>query len=412
MTRENKFNRNFFFLILGQISSLLGNFTLKFALSMYVLDRTGSASIFAGLLAMAMLPTILLSPLGGILADRANRRNIMVALDLLSGLFVLGACLLLPYGHDIFVIGALLVVLSILGAFESPTVQACVPQMLSGDRLIKGNAAVSQVAAAASLITPFSGSIFYSAFGIKPVLYVAVICFFITAFLECFIRLEYPKASHDMKVGAMIKEDFSVSMRFLCSEQPDILKLLLLAALVSFFVAGTAIVGYPFLVRNVLGLTAEYYGMAESVMGMAAILGSALVGIFAAKFHPRYLAGVFVSFGICLIPAGLAFLLPIGIWGQYVLLLAMFFACQFGCSVFSSYAISIIQTRTPEHLMGKVMSYVFTLSMCVQSIGQIAYGALFDLFFDSPCLVLLPSGVIICITGFLSIGFFRKLGKN
>ena len=62
--------------------------------------------------------------------------------------------------------------------------------------------------------------------------------------------------------------------------------------------------------------------------------------------------------------------------------------------------------------MGKVMSYVFTLSMCVQPIGQIAYGALFDLFFDSPCLVLLPSGVIICITGFLSIGFFRKLGKN
>ena len=50
---------------------------------MYVLEQTGSASVFAGLLAMALLPTILLSPFGGILADRANRRNIMVALDTL-----------------------------------------------------------------------------------------------------------------------------------------------------------------------------------------------------------------------------------------------------------------------------------------------------------------------------------------
>ena len=55
---------------------------------------------------------------------------------------------------------------------------------------------------------------------------------------------------------------------------------------------------------------------------------------------------------------------------------------QFGCSIFSTYAISTIQGRTPERLMGKVMSYVFTLSMCAQPIGQMVYGALFDLLFD------------------------------
>ena len=74
--KEKLFTRNFTFLILGQVSSLMGNYTLKFALSMYVLEQTGSASVFAGLLALAMLPTILLSPFGGILADRANRRNL------------------------------------------------------------------------------------------------------------------------------------------------------------------------------------------------------------------------------------------------------------------------------------------------------------------------------------------------
>ena len=63
---------------------------------MYILEQTGSASLFAGLLAASMVPTILLSPFGGILADRADRRAVMVGLDSLSGLTVLLAALALP----------------------------------------------------------------------------------------------------------------------------------------------------------------------------------------------------------------------------------------------------------------------------------------------------------------------------
>lgn len=101
MQSENLFTRNFTFLLLGQAFSLFGNFTLKFALSMYILEQTGSASIFATVLAMSMLPIIILSPLGGVLADRANRRNIMVGLDILSGLAVVVAGLGLGSGYDI-----------------------------------------------------------------------------------------------------------------------------------------------------------------------------------------------------------------------------------------------------------------------------------------------------------------------
>lgn len=92
---QKLFTKNFMLLILGQLTSLFGNFILKLALSMYVLEVTGSAAIFAGILSVATIPTILLSPLGGILADRANRRNIMVALDTLTGISVLGTTLLL-----------------------------------------------------------------------------------------------------------------------------------------------------------------------------------------------------------------------------------------------------------------------------------------------------------------------------
>ena len=409
MKKEKLFTRNFTLLILGQVSSLTGNYTLKFALSMYVLEQTGSASIFAGMLSAALLPTVLLSPFGGILADRANRKHIMVALDALSGLSVLAAGLLLPLGRELWVIGALLVLLSVLAAFESPTVQACVPQMVSPQNLVQGNAVVSQVSAVTSLVTPFLGSLFYTAFGIGPVFAAAVVCFWLTALLECMIHLEHQKPPRTAGIGAIVREDLAVSAHFLRREQPDILKLLLLAALAGMFVSGTAVVGFPYLVRTVLGLSATYYGAAESAMGAAAILGSLCAGLLGKKLRVRDMAAIFLSFGLSLFPIGFSFLLPVGRMARYGVLLFFFCVCQLGVCIFSTYAITLIQQRTPEQLMGKVMSCVFTLSMCAQPVGQMVYGALFDCFSDSVYWVLIPTGVLICLIAVASRGFLKRM---
>lgn len=409
MKKEKLFTRNFTLLILGQVSSLTGNYTLKFALSMYVLEQTGSASIFAGMLSAALLPTVLLSPFGGILADRANRKHIMVALDALSGLSVLAAGLLLPLGRELWVIGALLVLLSVLAAFESPTVQACVPQMVSPQNLVQGNAVVSQVSAVTSLVTPFLGSLFYTAFGIGPVFAAAVVCFWLTALLECMIHLEYQKPPRTAGIGAIVREDLAVSAHFLRREQPDILKLLLLAALAGMFVSGTAVVGFPYLVRTVLGLSATYYGAAESAMGAAAILGSLCAGLLGKKLRVRDLSAIFLSFGLSLFPIGFSFLLPVGRMARYGVLLFFFCVCQLGVCIFSTYAITLIQQRTPKQLMGKVMSCVFTLSMCAQPVGQMVYGALFDCFSDSVYWVLIPTGVLICLIAVASQVFLKRM---
>ena len=409
MKKEKLFTRNFTLLILGQVSSLTGNYTLKFALSMYVLEQTGSASIFAGMLSAALLPTVLLSPFGGILADRANRKHIMVALDALSGLSVLAVGLLLPLGRELWVIGALLVLLSVLAAFESPTVQACVPQMVSPQNLVQGNAVVSQISAVTSLVTPFLGSLFYTAFGIGPVFAAAVVCFWLTALLECMIHLEYQKPPRTAGIGAIVREDLAVSAHFLRWEQPDILKLLLLAALAGMFVSGTAVVGFPYLVRTVLGLSATYYGAAESAMGAAAILGSLCAGLLGKKLRVRDMAAIFLSFGLSLFPIGLSFLLPVGRMARYGVLLFFFCVCQLGVCIFSTYAITLIQQRTPEQLMGKVMSCVFTLSMCAQPVGQLVYGALFDCFSDSVYWVLIPTGMLICLIAVASRGFLKRM---
>ena len=109
-------------------------------------------------------------------------------------------------------------------------------------------------------------------------------------------------------------------------------------------------------------------------------------------------------------PCGAAFLLPLSSFWRYGILLGMFAVCQLGASLFSTYAISLIQERTPEKLMGKIMSYVFTISMCAQPAGQIIYGALFDRFSDRVFWVLIPSGLIVTGSSVMaSARFFRSL---
>ncbi len=397
--KEKLFSRNFMMLILGQVSSLFGNFILKFALSMYVLEVTGSAAVFAGILALATVPAIVLAPLGGILADRANRRNIMVALDLLSGISVLAAALLFRsaavYHMDVAAVGTLLVVLSVLGAFESPTVQACVPQMQTGDNIIKGNAAVNQVAAVASLTAPVLGSVLYTAVGIGPVMFLTTICFFLTAGLECFIRLEYHGPEKKEKIGTIVREDFKESMRFIGKEQPDILKMLLLATAMNFLVSGAIIVGLPFIVRNILGMSAGMYGIAESFMGLAAILGGIMAGVLAGKQGGNRFGGGIAPVGLCFLLSGAAFLLPFGNMARYAVNLTGFCGIQISASVFSVFALSYIQQKTPNHLIGKVMSYAVAISMCAQPLGHAVYGILFDRLGHAVYLILAAAGVVV-----------------
>lgn len=397
MKTERLFTRDFTLLALGQVFSLLGNYALKIALSMYVLELTGSAGVFAGMLAAAMVPTIVLSPFGGILADRCDRRTLMAALDALSGATVLAAVPFVGRPGELCAMGALLIALSVLGAFESPTVQACVPQLLSGDNILRGNSIVNQISALAGLVTPFLGSLMYAALGLESVLLAAGSCFLVTAALECFIRLDRPRERERLGLLSAVRSDFRDSALFLRREEPGVLRTLLLAALASFFAAGTAVVGFPHLVRNVLELSAEHYGAAESAMGAAAVLGAVAAGVLGPRLWRHEL--LIVCFGFAMLGAGAAFLTPVGIFARYLTLTASFCAGQLVCTMFSVLALSDIQQRTPETLTGKVMALTMTLSMCAQPLGQVVYGELFDLAGTSAQWVLLPTGAAVSALG-------------
>ena len=409
---QKLFTKNFVLLVMGQVSSLFGNYILRLALSMYVLEATGSAAVFAGILTAATIPTILLSPLGGILADRANRRNIMVALDALTGIAVLCAAVCLSGSNALTVISILLVVLSVFGAFETPTVQACIPQMLTGDNIIRGNAVVNQVASVSYLTAPMAGGILYAAFGLKPVMYASVLCFFITALFERLIRLGEQTRGYGGDILSIVKNDFADSIRFITKERTDIMKLLLLAALSRFFVMGVTLVGLPYIVRTILGLDAQYYGGAESMLAISTIVGSIAAGLLTGKLKYRRLSLTIALIGICMLPGGAVFLVPTGAVVKYAVQVAAFCGMQIAISIFSIFAVSLIQQRTPNHLIGKVMAYTSTITLCVQPIGQMVYGFLFDSFSDAIYLCFIPTGIIVCAVGLSAMGFFKNMEKE
>ena len=86
---EKLFSKNFTMMIIGQIISLFGNATVRFALPLYLLNQTGSSALYGIVTACAFLPAILFSPIGGIVADRINKRNIMVILDFFTAFVIL-----------------------------------------------------------------------------------------------------------------------------------------------------------------------------------------------------------------------------------------------------------------------------------------------------------------------------------
>ena len=125
------FRRDFTLVVIGQIISLFGNAILRFALPLYLLRETGSSTLFGVVTACSFAPMVILSMVGGVLADRVNKRDIMVGLDFSTAAiimlfyFSLGKIPTVP----LFIV-VLMLLYGISGTYQ-PSVQASVPLLVS-----------------------------------------------------------------------------------------------------------------------------------------------------------------------------------------------------------------------------------------------------------------------------------------
>lgn len=406
---QKLFNRDFTLVAIGQLISLFGNAILRFALALYVLDATGSAAVFGTVTAIAVIPTILLSPFGGILSDRVNRRNIMVSLDFATAALALGLGLLLSEENAVTLITAALLLLSVIQACYTPSVNSSVPLLQAEGNLVKANAVVSQVSMLANLIGPVLGGVLYGFFGAMPIILVSGVCFFLSAVLELFIHIPFQPLDAKTGILQIVKDDLRESIRFMTREQPDILRITLMIAVYSLFVVSTITVGLPYMVRTVLGLSSQLYGAAEGLMAAAGIAGGIASGFLAGRLKTSRLYWLLVLSGAALVPVGAAFLLDCGPMTCYIVITICIMAMQLLIALFSIFMLSLAQSRTPSHLLGKMTAYIMTLTMCAQPVGQALYGVLFDRFAGSLYLPLIATALIAAAIGLASRGLFARL---
>lgn len=156
---QKLFTKDFTLVVIGQIISLFGNAAVRFALPLYLLNQTGSSALYGTVTACALIPAILLSPIGGIAADRVNKRNVMVILDFFTAAVILTFSILLNAVNLVFLLTVTLMVLyGIAGAYQ-PSVQASIPALVSQEHIMQANSIINMISSLASLAGPVLGGI-------------------------------------------------------------------------------------------------------------------------------------------------------------------------------------------------------------------------------------------------------------
>ena len=407
------FSKDFTLVVLGQIVSLFGNATVRFALPLYLLNRTGSSALYGAVTACAFLPAILLSPIGGIVADRVNKRNIMVALDFFTAAVITAFSLLMGGGNLVLLMAVTLMLLyGIAGAYQ-PAVQASIPALINPDRFMEANSVIQTISSFASLLGPVLGGVLYSACGLKPVLWVCSACFFLSAVMELFIKMPSVRQDSVRGIWKTVKGDFAESLRFIRRDQPLIWKILLVLCGINLFLSAMIIVGLPYMVTEVLkleeGLANRLYGFAQGALAAGGLSGGIGAGLFAGKLNLKVSGVLLIVSASCAFPMGIAGILSSSAMVIYMVMAVCCFLIMVFSTVFSVQVMSFVQVQTPQNLVGKVIALMLTVAMCAQPLGNDLYGALFEICPGREFAVILSAGVVSLGIALSARRLFREL---
>ena len=372
--------KNFRLMVLGQIISILGSALLRFALSLYVLDTTGSESLFATMFAISNIP-LLLAPLGGAIADRFNRRNLMVIFDFTSSVIGLSFIFLIDTGKiSVFLTGATMVLLSIVSALYTPAVTASIPLLVESRKVEGANGIVQAVQALSAVAAPVLGGILYGTMGLGIVVAVSSLSFFLSAVMEIFIRIPYEKRQWSGRIAATIAGDMKEGFSYVV-KQGFIRRIGLIACLINLLLTPYFVVGAPIVLRVTMHSSDTLYGIGMGLINFATILGALSIGFFAKKMRlktlHRWLLGcalLMLLMAVSLLP----FMLGTGYATSFVLFMMGAVPIAAIMTIISIYIITKVQKITPNENLGKVMAILTAAAQCAAPLGQVLYGVIFE----------------------------------
>jgi MFS family permease len=361
-------HRNFQLFFGGQLISLIGTWMQSVAQSWLVYRLTGSALLLGAAGFASQIPVFLFSPLGGIAADRFNRRKIVIATQVASLLLALLLAALTLLGKiqvwQVFVLAGLL---GVVNAFDIPGRQSFLVDMVGREDLMNAIALNSSMFNGARVVGPAIAGILVARIGEGW-------CFFSNAvsYIAVIAGLLLMKVHSPVRAVAVSPlEHMMEGFRFVNRTAP-IRALLLLLGLVS-LVGMPYVVLMPIFADKILHGGARGLGILMGATGIGALLGALTLAFRdGVKGLGRWVAACCAGFGASLV----VFSLSHRFWVSVILLLPVGYAMmlQMACSN------TLIQVMVPDALRGRVMAVYSMMFMGMAPIGALLGGALADQF--------------------------------
>lgn len=336
-------NRNYRKYFFGQAISLAGTWMQSTAQAWLVLVLTHSPTNLGFVVALQTLPVLLLGPYGGVIADRLNKRRLMIVLQSLMGIqAVVLSVLTLTHMITYAEVCVLAVVLGINNSFENPARQSFVLEMVGPDDLRNAVGLNSTLQNATRAVGPAIAGVLIATvgegwcFALNALSFVAVI-----GSLVSMNTTQLLPSEPTVRSRGQVRE----GLRYVRGE-PNLLVPLLMMALVG-MLAYEFQVTLPVAAQRVFHGGSETFGVMTSSMGLGAVIGG-LVTAARGKTGIRAMVRAALVFGVCILFAALSPVLAV----EFVALILVGYTSV----SFLSMANSTLQLQTNPHMRGRVMA--------------------------------------------------------
>jgi MFS family permease len=388
--------RNISLLWLAQIISAAGDAIYQIALFWLVLDITGSSTT-TGLIAMAaFLPAMLFGLYAGVIADKYNRKLIMIFSNLSQALTVIVIPIILYFGYkNILLIGILAFVRASFSTFFPPALNALVPMITSKDRLVRVNSILATSGQLAYLIGPLAAGLILSVVSIQYLFVIDSASFLFAILILLFIMLPAKPKVAD-KQSSSIKEIFS-GIQYVKQNKPLGI-LFILTIINNFFIMGMAFVGMLILVKDALGGTASQYAFVEAGLAFGMLIGSVLVY----RIGSRINIGKLLLIGMILDGATYSIMYFAGSV-NFVFIFIVIHAI--GIPMITISRTAIIQKHSPNKYHGRLFSLVHLSVVGVTALASAVVGIAANYIDIKIIFLFIGIGAALCgIVGFMNKG--------
>ena len=298
---QTKSFQKFILLWIGEWISAIGSGLSAFGLGVYIFNQTGKASDMALITLLGFMPALLLSPIAGVLADRHDRRLLMVIGDSFSvlGLVFILWCMLQGEAK-VWQIGVGVTISAIFSSLVEPAYRATITDLLTEDQYMKASGLVQIAGSSKYLISPALAGILLYVTDVKVLLLIDACTFFVTVFSTLAVRkgIEVQKSEYKASLMEEFKEGFKV-----ISSNRGVWTLVWLSAILTFCMGFIQTLAMPMILAFETSTTV---GLLETVVAFGMLISSIILGMLSIKGgYVKILASSLFGSGIFMILFGL-----------------------------------------------------------------------------------------------------------